>query len=79
MDDGSSEVRINYIPSTKLSDMAKDGVNCQRCKIFLSAAGFPHSGWIKHNGCYYCLSCQEKKHIGLWAYESKAKKKKKKE
>ena len=57
--------------------MAKDGVNCQRCKIFLPTAGFPHSGWIKHKGGYYCLSCQEKKHIGLWAYESKAKKKKK--
>lgn len=50
----------------------KDGIKCDGCKTFLPQAGVPLSGWCRHNGKDYCLSCQKKKKIGM--YEPKSEK-----
>lgn len=50
--------------------MNEANITCAGCKKVLPAAGIPHSGWIRHNGKDYCLSCQKKKKIGLWEVAS---------
>lgn len=51
----------------------KDGFKCDGCGVFLLNAGIAHSGWCTHKGKDYCLSCQKKKKVGLYAPKPKKK------
>ncbi len=52
----------------------KDGFKCDGCQTFLPQAGVVHSGWCKYNGKDYCLDCQKKKKIGIYAPKKDKKK-----
>lgn len=56
-----------------MSMTVKDGIKCDGCKTFLPQAGIALSGWCRHNGKDYCLSCQKKKKIGLYDTNATAK------
>lgn len=47
------------------------GLTCAGCSAVLPQAGVVHSGWCRHEGKNYCLSCQEKMKIGLYKPKKK--------